>query len=70
MPSTAEKIRRELGWSPSETFETGVRRTVRWYLDNAHWVANVTTGAYGGLDREAVPVNCGVTFPTRIRARP
>ncbi|HTN14582.1 MAG TPA: dTDP-glucose 4,6-dehydratase [Sphingomonadaceae bacterium] len=40
------KIERELGWTPAETFETGLRRTVQWYLDNADWVANVASGAY------------------------
>jgi dTDP-glucose 4,6-dehydratase len=42
----AGKIERELGWKPAETFETGIRKTVRWYLDNQAWVANVTSGAY------------------------
>jgi dTDP-glucose 4,6-dehydratase len=42
----ARKIHDELGWSPAETFETGIRRTVRWYLDHQPWVANVTSGAY------------------------
>ena len=42
----AGKIERELGWRPSETFETGIRKTVRWYLDNQAWVANVQSGAY------------------------
>ena len=36
----------ELGWKPAETFETGIRKTVRWYLDNQDWVRNVTSGAY------------------------
>ena len=40
------KIEVELGWSPRETFETGLRRTVRWYLDHQDWVADVTSGAY------------------------
>jgi len=35
-----------LGWRPDETFETGIRKTVRWYLDNQDWVASVQTGAY------------------------
>ena len=35
----ARKIERELGWRPAETFESGIRKTVRWYLDNADWVA-------------------------------
>ena len=42
----AGKIERELGWKPAETFATGIRKTVRWYLDNQAWVANVTSGAY------------------------
>ena len=42
----ATKINRELGWKPAETFETGIRKTVQWYLDNQGWVKNVTTGDY------------------------
>ncbi len=42
----ARKIERELGWKPAETFETGIRKTVQWYLDSAEWVANVQSGAY------------------------
>ena len=42
----AGKIERELGWRPAETFETGIRKTVRWYLENQAWVANVQSGAY------------------------
>ena len=42
----ARKIERELGWRPAETFETGIRKTVQWYLDNADWVAQVQSGAY------------------------
>ena len=42
----ARKIERELGWKPVETFESGLRKTVRWYLDNSQWVANVTSGDY------------------------
>lgn len=42
----ADKIERELGWKPSETFESGIRKTVRWYLDHQAWVRNVTSGAY------------------------
>lgn len=40
------KIEAELGWRPRESFETGIRKTVRWYLDHMDWVANVTSGAY------------------------
>jgi dTDP-glucose 4,6-dehydratase len=42
----ARKIERELGWRPAETFETGIRKTVQWYLDHADWVAQVQSGAY------------------------
>ncbi|MEO6801810.1 MAG: dTDP-glucose 4,6-dehydratase [Granulicella sp.] len=42
----ARKIQREFNWMPQETFETGLRTTVQWYLDNAEWVEHVTTGAY------------------------
>ncbi|HEV2486375.1 MAG TPA: dTDP-glucose 4,6-dehydratase [Terracidiphilus sp.] len=42
----AAKISRELGWKPAEQFESGLRKTVRWYLDNASWVDSVRTGAY------------------------
>jgi dTDP-glucose 4,6-dehydratase len=42
----ATKLERELGWKPAETFETGIRKTVRWYLDNQEWARNVTSGAY------------------------
>lgn len=42
----AGKIGRELGWKPAETFETGIRKTVQWYLDNQDWVRNVTSGSY------------------------
>jgi dTDP-glucose 4,6-dehydratase len=42
----AGKIERELGWRPLETFETGIRKTVAWYLANANWVTNVQNGSY------------------------
>lgn len=42
----ARKIERELGWKPAETFESGIRKTVQWYLDNAGWVQHVQSGAY------------------------
>ena len=42
----ARKLERELGWKPAETFETGIRKTVQWYLDNAEWVSQVQSGAY------------------------
>ncbi|MGE6821326.1 dTDP-glucose 4,6-dehydratase [Pseudomonas soli] len=42
----ARKLERELGWKPAETFETGIRKTVQWYLDNQEWVDNVLSGNY------------------------
>jgi dTDP-glucose 4,6-dehydratase len=42
----ASKIERELGWKPAETFETGIRKTINWYLENQDWVANVQSGSY------------------------
>jgi dTDP-glucose 4,6-dehydratase len=42
----ARKIERELGWKPAETFETGIRKTVSWYLANGEWVKRVQSGAY------------------------
>ena len=42
----AGKIERDLGWRPAETFETGIRKTVRWYLENRQWIENVQSGAY------------------------
>jgi dTDP-glucose 4,6-dehydratase len=42
----ARKIEAELGWKPAETFETGISKTVRWYLDNPEWVRGVTSGSY------------------------
>ena len=51
----AGKISSELGWKPAETFESGIRKTVQWYLDNQNWVTNVQSGAY----REWVQANYG-----------
>ncbi len=42
----ARKLESELGWKPAETFESGIRKTVEWYLANPEWVANVQSGAY------------------------
>jgi dTDP-glucose 4,6-dehydratase len=42
----ATKIERELGWKPAETFETGLKKTVEWILNNPEWIANVQSGAY------------------------
>jgi len=53
----ASKIERELGWKPAETFDTGIRKTVQWYLANPEWVAHVQSGAY----REWVQTQYAVT---------
>jgi dTDP-glucose 4,6-dehydratase len=42
----ATKIERELGWTPAESFQSGINKTVRWYLDNQEWVRSVTSGEY------------------------
>lgn len=42
----ASKIKKDLGWVPLETFETGLRKTVQWYLDNQDWVQRVQSGEY------------------------
>jgi dTDP-glucose 4,6-dehydratase len=42
----ARKLERELGWKPAETIESGLRKTVEWYLSNQAWVRDVTTGEY------------------------
>ena len=42
----ARKIERELGWKPAETFETGIRKTVQWYLAHGDWVQRVQSGTY------------------------
>jgi dTDP-glucose 4,6-dehydratase len=54
------KIQRELGWRPAETFDTGLRRTVEWYLANAAWVERVRSGAY----REWVDAHYGAPAKT------
>jgi len=51
----ARKIERELGWRPAETFESGLRKTVQWYLDHPEWVVHVQSGSY----REWVGTNYG-----------
>ena len=55
----ARKIEQELGWKPTETFETGIRKTVQWYLDNQAWVANVQSGGY----RDWVAKHYGASDP-------
>ena len=44
----ASKIQNQLGWKPEESFETGLRKTVQWYLDNKEWINRVMSGAYRG----------------------
>jgi len=51
----ARKIERELGWRPAETFATGIRKTVQWYLEHPQWIADVQSGAY----RDWVAANYG-----------
>jgi len=41
-----EKIKRELGWYPGTTFEVGIEKTIKWYLDNKEWMDNITSGEY------------------------
>jgi dTDP-glucose 4,6-dehydratase len=55
----ARKLERELGWRPAETFDTGIEKTVRWYLANPQWVQDVTSGAY----REWVGAQYGASTP-------
>ena len=42
----SSKMQNELAWTPEETFETGLRKTVEWYLDNSSWCENVQDGSY------------------------
>lgn len=42
----ATKLEKELGWKPAETFDTGIRKTIEWYLSNQSWVENITSGQY------------------------
>ncbi|MDP3171793.1 MAG: GDP-mannose 4,6-dehydratase, partial [Polaromonas sp.] len=51
----ARKLRKQLGWRPVETFETGLRKTVQWYLDHPDWVADVQSGAYRDWVRMQYP---------------
>jgi dTDP-glucose 4,6-dehydratase len=47
----ASKIASEIGWVPKETFDSGIKKTVRWYLDNPDWIARVISGAYRDWER-------------------
>ncbi|MBF0433264.1 MAG: dTDP-glucose 4,6-dehydratase [Fibrobacteria bacterium] len=48
----ATKIKRELGWVPSETFETGIQKTINWYLENKEWLSHTTNGSYQNYYKE------------------
>jgi dTDP-D-glucose 4,6-dehydratase len=50
----AGKIKSQLGWRPTETFESGIARTVDWYLDNQQWCGRVLDGSYRGATRRGV----------------
>jgi dTDP-glucose 4,6-dehydratase len=60
----ASKIERELGWKPAETFDSGIRKTVQWYLANPEWVAHVQSGAY----RDWVQTQYAVTAEAEAEA--
>lgn len=64
----ARKIENELGWKPTETFESGIQKTVEWYLANPTWVTNVTSGEYrkGGV---SILVEIGERFGRQDRCR-
>lgn len=58
------KIERELGWRPAESFETGLRKTVQWYLDNAEWWSDIRSGKYRG-ERLGIMRESGLTIVQR-----
>ena len=70
----ARKLERELGWRPAETFESGIRKTVVWYLANTEWVAHVQSGAYRDWvatnyrERAGVSASAGAATSTGGRA--
>lgn len=53
----ASKIERELGWKPQETFETGLEKTIQWYLDNGWWWKPIRSGTYAGERLGSMPIN-------------
>ena len=61
----ARKLERELGWKPAETFDSGIRKTVEWYLANPDWVSHVQSGAYRDWVQQqyAAPVTSSVQTP-------
>jgi dTDP-glucose 4,6-dehydratase len=62
----ASKIERELGWKPAETFETGIRKTIVWYLANPDWVAHVQSGAYRQWVQTQYAATAGVVAQTSV----
>ncbi len=63
----ASKVRRELGWEPRHTFETGLRETVRWYLDHRDWCEQVQAGRY---NRERLGLDTNAAVPKSSSNRP
>jgi len=57
----AHKIERELKWHPRETFESGIRKTIFWYLENDEWTKEVTSGAYRQWVEKQYASRSGVT---------
>ncbi len=53
----ASKLKNELGWSPSINFETGLEKTVDWYLTNEEWLENVTSGSYQKYYKDQYKIN-------------
>ena len=49
---TPDKIRKEVGWEPETDFETGIRKTIKWYLKNLDWMENITSGEYQNYYKE------------------
>ena len=62
----ASKIERELGWKPAETFETGIQKTIAWYLANPDWVAHVQSGAYRQWVQTQYAATAGVVAQTSV----
>jgi dTDP-glucose 4,6-dehydratase len=56
----ASKIERELGWTPQESFESGIAKTIAWYLDHPEWVASITSGAYRDWVQQQYTTKTGV----------
>ena len=48
----ASKIEKELGWTPNETFDTGLKKTVQWYLNNASWWQSIQDGSYQDVNKK------------------